>query len=241
VDQDLIRIVIIAVGASIILVMLVWGLTKARRKQKPINFYDKEGAFDNIKPDLIIKTEDDEFDVVAVSKNDAEEEQELGQRLNPDYARDALRETESMEQSSAPQEEQDWVEEKTLPALLQFTVVAPEGLFFNGPQLLDAFDRVGLIYGTVQVFERLDNMNRVDYAVASLLDGGIFPEDNWEAYQCPGIAFFMQPREVDNALDVFNEMITTIGNMSALLQGRILDQYNEELTEETVNELAASL
>jgi len=241
VDKDLIRIVIIAVGASIILAMLIGGLIKSKKKSGKMSFYDKKRPLDKIDESLIIKTEDDEFDIIKVSKLGEEIEEGPGQRLNPDYARDALRETEASIQQPTFEEAEDFREQKILPILLQFSVVAKPGEYFNGPALLDAFDRLGLIYGTVQVFERLDEKNRVDYAVASLLEGGIFPEDNWEAYQCPGVAFFMQPREVDNALDVFNEMITTIGNIAALLQGRILDQQNQELTEETVNDIAASL
>jgi cell division protein ZipA len=41
---------------------------------------------------------------------------------------------------------------------------------------------------------------------------GIFPGDNWDSYVCPGVTFFFQPREVENAAQVF-EMLLAIARL----------------------------
>jgi len=97
------------------------------------------------------------------------------------------------------------------------------------------------VYGNVKVFEKLDELNQVDYAVASMVGSGIFPGNNWEAYVCPGVTFFMQPRELDDAAQVFDGMMDTIGQLAAVLNGDVLDQNQQHLTQAVVQQIKASL
>jgi len=265
-DKELLRMVIIGTGACVILIMLVWGLFKNKKKRREINFYDDHDPFDNIDSRLIMNVDDDDFDIISLQpdsddfdvvplgKQHAEEQvptldpkksyeppvreksptPELKTRLNPEYVKKARQATEDV--TSPP-----IVKEVIMPTLLQFSLLANEGEVFTGPQLLEAFDYVGLVFGSVQVFERLDDKNRVDYAVASMMGQGTFPKEHWETYHCPGIKFFMQPREVEDAPTVFNELVNTLGQLSALLHGDILDADNQPLTEATVNKLESSL
>ncbi|GFO71243.1 cell division protein ZipA [Bathymodiolus japonicus methanotrophic gill symbiont] len=237
-DKDLLRIVIIAVGAVVILGMIVWAMMSNGSKRKKINFYDDHDPLENIDPSLVVNTEDDDFDIVSISTGDNPSPVET--RLNTEYMQEAL-------QSGADANTQTFnvTEEQTsasdLPQLLQLSIVAKTAAGFSVIQLVEAFENVGLIYGSVKVFEKLDDLNQVDYAVASMAEPGIFPDDNWESYLCPGVTFFMQPREVEDAAQVFDEMIETIGQLSAVLQGDVLDQDQQHLTEATVQQIRASL
>ncbi len=74
-----------------------------------------------------------------------------------------------------------------------------------------------------------------------MLAPGTFPDDGWKAYRCPGITFFMQPKEVDDAAAVFDEMIHTIGQLSSLLKGDVLDQNQKPLTQKVLHEIESSL
>ncbi len=74
-----------------------------------------------------------------------------------------------------------------------------------------------------------------------MADPGIFPGDDWESYVCPGVTFFLQPREVENAAQVFDEMIATIGELSAVLKGDVVDQDQQRLTEGTLQQIKTSL
>ena len=244
-DKDLLRMVIIAVGAVVILGMVLWSMFSNGSKRKKINFYDDHDPLENIDPSLVVSTEDDDFDIVPLSmgENNATE---VKTRLNTEYIQEAQQngiDTNDFENANEiVQESVEQVAEKQqLPALLQFSVVAKTAAGFTGVQLLEAFESVGLIYGSVKVFERLDDLNQVDYAVASMAEPGVFPGDNWETYLCPGVTFFMQPREVGNANEVFDEMLETISQLSDFLKADVLDQNQQHLTEETIQQIKASL
>lgn len=237
-DKDLLRIVIIAVGAVVILAMIVWAMMSGSRRKK-INFYDDHDPLENIDPSLVVNTEDDGFDIVSISTED--NPSLVKTRLNTEYMQEAQQSgDDAMTQTFNVAEEQTAVGDE-LPHLLQLSIVAKTTEGFSGTQLLEAFENVGLIYGSVKVFEKLDDLNRVDYAVASMTKPGIFPSNNWETYLCPGVTFFMQPREVEDAAQVFDEMVATIDQLSAALQGDVLDQDQQHLTEATVQQIRASL
>jgi len=240
-DKDLLRIVIIAVGAVVVLGMVLWGVFSNSSKRKNINFYDDRDPLENIDPGLVVSTDDDDFDIVPIStrENDAAQ---VKTRLNSNYMQEAQQsgvKAEAVEQ--AIQASEVLTPRTELPALLQLSLVAKTEQGFTGPQLLEAFENVGLIYGSVKVFERLDDLNQVDYAVASMNDPGIFPGDDWDTYVCPGVTFFMQPREVEDAAQVFDEMIATIGQLSAVLKADVLDHSQQQLTEQTLQQIKDSL
>ncbi|MBT3811424.1 MAG: cell division protein [Gammaproteobacteria bacterium] len=239
-DKDLLRIVIIAVGAVVILAMVLWAMFSKGSKRKRINFYDDHDPLENIDPSLVVSTEDDEFDIVPISTGE-ENNSQVKTRLNAEYMQEA-----QLNDAHAPMQNSNAVahpgaESKLLPALLQLSIVAKTATGFTGVQLLEAFENTGLTYGSVKVFEKLDDLNQVDYAVASMANPGIFPGDDWESYVCPGVTFFLQPREVENAAQVFDEMIATIGELSAVLKGDVVDQDQQRLTEGTLQQIKTSL
>ena len=238
-DKDLLRIVIIVVGAVVILGMILWGMFSNGSKRKRINFYDEKDPLENINPNLVVRTEDDDFDIVPLSMGE-NSDSSIKTRLNSEYLQEAQKNVADTNELGDEFQEQV-TENIQLPTLLQLSIMSKSEQGFSGLQLLEAFESVGLIYGSVQVFERLDEFNQVDYAVASMLEPGVFPADNWEAYFCPGVTFFMQPREVENAVAVFDEMIATIGQLSTVLKGDVLDQNQENLTENTLQQIKASL
>jgi len=250
VDKDLLRIVILSIGAAVILGMILWGMFKSGSKRKNINFYDNRDPLEHVDRSLFVNTADDEFDIVPLNtrSNDAYQAPAVKTRLNPEYIQEA-KEQESVEAEpdilagamNKTDEPMPELPKKQLPALLQIHLVAQNKEGFKGLQLVHAFERVGLVYGSVKVFERLDALNRVDYAVASMAAPGIFPGDNWESYYCPGISFFMQPRELDDVKAVFDDLITTVGQLSALLKGDILDENHLTLTEEILQQIEESL
>jgi len=251
-DKDLLRVVILVVGGVVILGMILWGMYKDGPKRNKINFYDDNDPLENIDPSLVVKTDDDDFDIIPISTRDNDDYQ-VKTRLNTQYIPEEQQSDDDFEQDiNLGQDIEKTTDEVSdvdgsqldgsqLPSLLQLSIIAQAEEGFSGTQLLEAFEQVGLVYGSVKVFERLDILSRVDYAVASMAEPGIFPGDNWETYYCPGITFFMQPREVGNAAVVFDEMLNTIGQLSALLKGDVVDQNQQPLTPEVVHEIEESL
>jgi cell division protein ZipA len=122
-----------------------------------------------------------------------------------------------------------------LPILIEFSIVARADEGFNGEDLFEAFERVGLRYGSVRVFERIDKNRLVDFAVASMIDPGTFPDSNLDEFYCPGIVFFMQPREVDKPLAVFDDFMETIDTLAEELDGVVWDNQKQPLTADTID------
>jgi len=228
-DKDILRIAIIVVGSIVVLGMILWNVYKSRHKNRGINFYDDGDPLDNIDESLIISNEHDDFDIVPIGSAKPEDDDKV--EFESDTGIDETAQTESELSEPEPAE----MSRPDLPQLIQFSIVARKDEGFNGAELKAAFDRVGLVYGeSVQVFERLDDNNLVDFTVASMVNPGTFPAYNLEAFSCPGIVFFMQPRVLDDPAAVFENLIQTMRFLSADLDGMILDHQRRPLTDETI-------
>ncbi|MCK5190632.1 MAG: cell division protein ZipA C-terminal FtsZ-binding domain-containing protein [Methylococcales bacterium] len=229
-DKDLLRIVIIAIGALVIAGMGLWSFFKNRNTKRGIDFYDKGHPLENIDKSLILNTEHDDFDIVP-----------LGSALDDELDVDPVSTTSEEDQY----EEQEYYEEQLdkvdLPKIIQFSIVASADEGFNGLNLIEAFDKVGLEYGSNKIFERLDDQRRVDFAVASMVEPGTFPNTTLESFSSPGIVFFLQPGELDSPLEVFEEFIQTINMLAAELDGVKWDHNRQPLSDETVQQFRMQL
>ena len=128
-----------------------------------------------------------------------------------------------------------------VPSVIQINVFALDYDGFKGKDLLDVFKKAKLEYGSLKIFERLDDKRRVDFAVASMVEPGTFPETDMESFSCPGIAFFLQPVVLENPLQIFDEFIETIDMVANELDGVKLDQHREPLSKETISTIRKGL
>lgn len=217
-DKDLIRIIIFAIGLLVTIGMIAWSYLKHEKIKHNYGDYD----------DLSAELEHSEL---GFSKDDYDETHESAENDEhfDESADDAGIATAQISAAI-----------KKLP-IIQFSVVASREEGFNGKQLFDALDDVGLEYGNLQIFERLDARRLVDFGVASMVKPGIFPSTNLAAFHCPGIVFFMQPSKVDNPEAVFDDFVRTFKSVAAQLDGEMLDHHRETLTEETIVQIRNSL
>lgn len=219
-DKDLLRMVIIAIGCIAILGMVLWNAYNNKRARRDIDFYDKGNPLDKIDKSLIVNTDNDDFDIVP-----------LGSALDEDLAPDPIT---VASETNPPEEANKQVNNIEVPKIIQFSIVAVADEGFNGRDLDDAFQQVGLEYGSMKIYERLDEQRRVDFAVASMVEPGTFPETKRESFNSPGIVFFLQPSELENPLEIFDEFIQTINLLSANLDGIKWDHNRQPLSEETI-------
>ena len=127
------------------------------------------------------------------------------------------------------------------PSLIQFSLIAKDAVGFNGLDLQNAFNIVGLVYGSLKIYERLDANRLVDYGVACMVESGTFPETDLENFYCPGLVFFMQPGVLDNAHEIFDDYIETLQILAIELDGTILDHKKQVLTDNTIQAIRLSL
>ena len=228
-DKELLRVVIILCGLLVMIVMLLWHFCKSLLERRNYGENDealhKRGAprFEDEEADA---DEDGLFNFPEGAMVD-------GDALLDD---EAIKPTvkQSAAKSSAPETSKTTPLQKNLPKLIEFSIVARADLGFNGKELFDAFARVGLVYGSVKVFERIDKNRLVDFTVAGMGNPGTFPDVGLDAYYCPGIVFFMQPRELDKPLAVFDDFIDTIDTLAVELDGVVWDHQKQPLTAETI-------
>ena len=220
-DKELLRIVIIATGLIIITGMLTWSYLKNKKSQEDLDSYDdQEFKGKRYKP---------------IPVDDEKIESESIETVDHHYSdpQDAIFEPEE-EDIEPPQRE-------PVPAIIQFSLLAKADEGFNGIDLINAFGIVGLEYGSLKIFERLDANRLVDYGVACMVEPGTFPDSNLEAFYCPGLVFFMQPAALDDAQAVFDDFIETIQLLAIELDGIILDYHRDPLTDATIQSLRQSL
>lgn len=223
-DKELLRMVIIALGLIVIIGMLLWHFLINRKKHDPIDFYDKGDPLDHIDNSLVVDTDHDDFEIVP-----------LGSVLGDDLAPDPI--TVASESGHQPVQESD----AELPDIVQFSIVASADEGFNGKALVETFKLIGLEYGSLKVFERLDENRQVHFAVASMVEPGTFPETGMESFYCPGIVFFLQPSEMKNPVEVFDEFIQTIKLLASELDGVIWDHNRQPLTEDVIQHFRENL
>jgi len=219
-DKELLRIVIIATGLLIVIGMLTWAYIKNQRLQAQWDAED-ELAF-NKDPEPSLEAE-------ALYSNEELES------VDPHYydRDDAVFEPEADDLEPEPR--------FSLPAVIQFSLMANAKEGFNGADLDHAFAIVGLEYGSLRIYERLDAKRFVDFGVACLQEPGTFPSEDLDDFYCRGIVFFMQPGVLDDAHLVFDDFIETLQILAVELDGTILDQHREPLTDETIFQFRQSL
>ena len=225
-DKELLRIVIIATGLMIIIGMLTWSYLKNKRSQDDLDFYD-ELEF-NGQPHNPLTVNDEELDNVPKKPSDEDHyynEEEITYPLNDE-------------------DEEEYIEPAprvSAPAIIQFSLIAKADEGFNGIDMVNAFGIVGLEFGSLKIYERLDENRLVDYGVACMTEPGTFPERDLESFFTPGLVFFMQPSAMDDPQAVFDDYIDTLQLLAIELDGIILDHHRKDLTDSTIQSLRQSL
>jgi cell division protein ZipA len=215
-DKELLRLVIGLIGLLAMVLIVIWHFIKGFRNSRQA--LEDEADYDDA--DDFDFEEDDEFAVLPVDFED-----------ETDQIDQSAAESEATPAPVAPK-----VMRYDLPKLIEFSIVARADEGFNGEDLFEAFESVGLRYGSVKVFERIDSQRMVDFAVASMSELGTFPVDNLDQFYCPGIVFFMQPRELDKPAAVFEDFIDTIQALADRLDGVAWDNQRQPLNLDTIEQ-----
>lgn len=227
-DKELLRIVIIATGLLVILGMIIWHYLKNRDLEDDeveIKHEKVIGSSNKLDDTLTLHTERDEFDIVPVgsAKHTLDDDDDTDSDWNAEF------------DDNYDDDYFEPVEREILPDILQFGVVARDDEGFNGVDLTLVFGMVDLEYGDMKVYERINKNGGVDYGVACMVEPGTFPDGEYLAsFNCPGIVFYLQHKELDDAQTVFDDFIDTINTVAKELDGVVWDHQRQPLTEETV-------
>lgn len=232
-DKELLRIVIIATGFLVILGMILWSYLKNRDAEDDLDEIAHEkviGSSNKIDDTLKIHSEHDEFDIIpVVSENRTLDEEDHDSDWDTEFNDNF----------------DDYIEpapRNVLPEIIQFGVVANDEEGFNGVDLVLVFGMVDLEYGDMKVYERINKNGGVDFGVACMVEPGTFPDGEYLAsFNCPGILFYLQHKDLEDAQIVFDDFVDTIKTVAKELDGAIWDHQRQPLTEETIQVIRRSL
>lgn len=243
-DKELLRVIIIAIGLLVILGIVLWSYLKNRNAEPAAGSPRGRGGKDKNRVH-------GQADKPTESQNDSEH-----YAIVPEKAAtfdEPISPVELVAASSSGEEniryaddDNDTAPRFVVPDIIQFSLNAKPGQSFNGLDLANAFNIVHMIYGSLKIYERLDANRLVDFGVASMARPGTFPDPNnntgsLESYTSPGLVFFMQPNMLDNPQAVFDDFTDTLHLLAVELDGEMLDQENNPLTEETIRLFRQSL
>ena len=230
-DKEILRIVIIATGMVVVIGMLVWAYIKDKKAQEEMEYYDDDDD------EALVTDSADDFDIIPLGAAKSNAGVHQAHDKSDRYYDEDDGEDDYYEQD-------DDIEpppRAAAPAIIQFSIITKADEDFNGADLVDAFKMVGLEYGSLKIFERLDENRLVDFGVACIVEPGTFPDKDLDQFYCPGIVFFMQPEALDDAPAVFDDYIDTINLVAQKLDGVILDHRRQPLTEATIQAIRQSL
>ncbi|MGH8550705.1 MAG: cell division protein ZipA C-terminal FtsZ-binding domain-containing protein [Methylococcales bacterium] len=146
-----------------------------------------------------------------------------------------------------PQIEATAIAERETPetdpfGIVQIKVTAHEGMCFSGALLFDALSKVGLEYGSMNIFHKQQGNNQLPlFSVLNLVEPGTFPLDDPGHFESPGVVFFLQVAVSDQPLLAFDEMLRTAHILAARIGGEIRDTENRLLTVEKTESIRESL
>jgi len=214
--------------------MIAWHFFKNKKSFSDLNVFGNDQVRGKIDESLVLHPEHDDFEIVPKKKAPryqapVEKEADSTDSMFADFGFDL-----GFEDEETPTRFQ-------VPEIIQFSVKAnaPEG--FNGLDLFNAFQIVGLEYGSLKIFERVDANRMVDFGVACMVEPGTFPISNLDTYYCPGVVFFMQPSVLDEPVMVFDDFVETAKLVAIELNGEVLDHERKPLTDATIQLIRQSL
>lgn len=236
-DRETVRMVLLVVGLLVIAGVYVWGVYK----QQILDFLHRRGEFDEVQFD---PDNDDELDIYDESDYD---EEPVVRRREPHFSErkqdeepaasstPAMTSPRSTSENPPPRAETPEPSARTTtlgaPFLIQLSVIGKNEKNFSGKALRDTFYQLGLIYGEMGIYHRMDkNLKEPLFSIASLVEPGTFPRDAMDAFQCPGIILFFQPARVPDPLEVFDNLVDTCHELSTQLDGIEWDETRQPLT-----------
>jgi cell division protein ZipA len=128
--------------------------------------------------------------------------------------------------------------------IIVINLMAPEGMHFAGPALVDALQRAGMRHGEHDIFHRtLQTRNGTIalYSAANAVKPGTFDLDTIEQFDTPGVSFFLQLPGPFDGLAAFEQMLQAARSVVAELDGHLLDGRRCDLTQQSIEHLREEL
>lgn len=134
--------------------------------------------------------------------------------------------------------------QQAIERIVSLFVAAREGQHFRGVDLVVAAEKVGLEFGDMSIFHRLDDRSAAMgpvFSVANMVKPGSFDLTRIDALVTPGLGFFMTLPGPLNALDAWDAMLPAAQRMAELLEGVVLDSERNTLSRQGIQHIRDDL
>jgi FtsZ-interacting cell division protein ZipA len=113
----------------------------------------------------------------------------------------------------------------------------------SGPDLLQHMAAVDLRYGDMAIFHHYGvgrmSSGRPLFSVANMYEPGVFDLDQIESFTTTGLSFFMTTSTRVDPGVVFELMLNTAQRLAEALEGEVLDDARQPLTQRAIDQLRA--
>lgn len=133
---------------------------------------------------------------------------------------------------------------KDFDKVVSLLLAARAGQTLQGPDLVVAAEKAGLIYGHRNIFHRMVDKNHEQgpmFSVANLVQPGIFDLRTIKELKTPGIHFFITLPGPTSALDAWDAMLPTAQRMAELLDAVVLDDQRNALGRQRISHIREEL
>lgn len=133
---------------------------------------------------------------------------------------------------------------KDFDKVVSLLLAARAGQTLQGPDLVVAAEKAGLIYGHRNIFHRMIDKNHEQgpiFSVANLVQPGIFDLRTIKELKTPGIHFFITLPGPTSALDAWDAMLPTAQRMAELLDAVVLDDQRNALGRQRISHIREEL
>lgn len=121
---------------------------------------------------------------------------------------------------------------KTEPDVIALMVLAGDGQFFKGSDLVPCMLEHDLRFGEMDIFHRhadASGQGPVLFSVANALKPGTFDPDNMDGFASPGISMFMQLPGPQDPRAAYNLMLATAEQIALAMGGEVRDATRKPL------------
>jgi cell division protein ZipA len=114
---------------------------------------------------------------------------------------------------------------------------------FSGPAIEKAMEDTGLVLSELSIYQRIasDGSHNPQFNLASMVEPGVFPKQDVEAFSTPGLTLFTQLPGPGDSMAIFADMLFTAERLAAILDGELQDETHSALTKQTIEHMRSQI
>jgi cell division protein ZipA len=229
--MDNLRWILLIIGSGIVLGIYLFGMYQDRKEDLPRRSKRQRAA-----PPLSEEQGLDEFDY-------DDDFDDVVNKVGELYAEDPLDDYPTASEASAQHTatQPATARQSGIPdRVFTLYVMAPRGVPFRGPVLLNALADAGLEYGDMQIFHRtetVDGDRKTLFSAANIKEPGIFDLSAMETFTTEGIVLFLQVPGAVDAVRAFDAMVESARILADNLDSVVCDAQRSVLTNQTISHM----